>query len=181
MRGYMPLSILSMVALVGCMEDKPKYVCALGTCNDPLTHQSVDPDVVDPETPEEIASYLEYCKLSSLKIPTDFGGYDASEYLLRMYEDATGDAFNYCESSRNSDSMRCFTRETVAGEVVYRDRPFLDIGAGYHGPTSSVLSISSDGSAVYKALSKIDYNDTIKDSNVAIRTYTGTCISKGNG
>jgi hypothetical protein len=181
MRVYTPLFVLSIIALVGCMEDKPKYVCALGGCYDPATKQSVDPDVVDPETPEEKASYLEYCELSSPKLRTDVGVYDGSEFLLRMHDEGTGDAFTYCDSNRSSDSMRCYKRDNVAGAVVYSAIPFGDVEAGYHGPTSSVLTISPDGSAIYKALSKLDYFAPTKASNVSIRTYTGTCISKGNG
>jgi hypothetical protein len=178
---YFPLLSFCMIGLVGCMEDKPKYVCALGGCYDPSTMQSVDPDVVDPETPEEKSSYLEYCELSSPKQPSDVGGYDASELLFRMHDEGTGDAFTYCESNRSSDSMTCYKRDTVAGAVVYSAIPSYDVEAGYHGPTSSVLTISPDGSAIYKAFSKLDYNSPTKASNVSVRTYTGTCISKGNG
>ena len=160
------LPVLAM-GLAGCLEQEPKYQCALGSCYDAMG-KYVDPDKVDPETPEEIASYTHYCRM----MPKG-AAKGTKEVIFRMHIEDLGGNFAYAASEGASDAMQAFQRHVEQDGLKYTS----DSSPGMR---ADILRIRSDGAAVLER-HWVDLNSKTSppQRRVTSETLVGTCTFGG--
>jgi hypothetical protein len=170
MQGLWPAMLCSSV-LAACAAEPPPYTCALGSCSDAAGHP-VDPDVIDPETPAEIAAYPVYCRMTldprSIDMPDD-----QKLLIFRLHHEDPSDLSLFAYSDRSSDAMESFRR--AAGDGVLR---FTQADGGDLPP--DVLTIATGVPARFTAHSTRDYARPASPANIVTKTYFGSCNVKGN-
>ena len=163
------IATICSTALVGCTTDTVSYSCAVGLCTGASGHY-VDPDVIDPETPAEIAAYPVYCRMT-----VDAAAMTAPEkpFLFRLHYEDPNDLSLFAYSDRGSDSMASF-RRVDDGQTIR----FIGDDGGDLPP--DVLSIFQDKQSSFIAHTKRDYGQPAKGGNIVTTTYLGSCILGGN-
>ena len=148
----------------------PQYDCVLGLCTDP-SGRPVDPDVIDPETPSEIARYPIYCRMDRLSEPDVTSG-NRTQRILRFHNEDASDPTSLCHSRRGSDSMACFSRVIVAKGLRYD-------GVSDGVLPADILTIAAGGRASLTEYRLRDGSKPALGRNLAVETFGGTCTVRG--